>query len=102
MRLRPAILIAALLATAAVAQQQTDNQQPAAPQQQAQSQKKAAKAPPAQAKPEQPAAKPAEPAPAQPEPKATDDKDKKEETFDMTEVAPVVTHHQVTVDGKTF
>ena len=24
----------------------------------------------------------------------------KEEHFDMTEVAPVVTHHQITVDGK--
>src|SRR5260370_39665521 len=42
--------------------------------------------------------------PAQPEPKAADDKDKdkKEEHYEMTEVAPVVTHHQITVDGKTL
>jgi carboxypeptidase C (cathepsin A) len=58
------------------------------------------------------AQKPAEPAsttPAVPEPKpatresADKDRDKekdKEEHFDMTEVPPVVTHHQITVDGK--
>lgn len=31
---------------------------------------------------------------------STDRKDDKEEHFDMTEVAPVETHHQITVDGK--
>ncbi len=40
--------------------------------------------------------------PAEPKPNPGDaDKDKnKEEHFDMTEVPPVVTHHQITVDGK--
>src|SRR6478736_8827394 len=34
-------------------------------------------------------------------PQASGDKEKdKEEHYDMTEVAPVVTHHQITVDGK--
>ena len=47
-------------------------------------------------KPEEATAKKTEPAPAQ-EPKPGDDK--KEERFDMTEVAPVGTHHQVTVNG---
>src|SRR5207245_4183435 len=55
-------------------------------------------------KPEEPAAKPTEPAPPQPDQKSGDDKDKekKEERFDMTEVAPIATHHQITVDGKTL
>jgi carboxypeptidase C (cathepsin A) len=36
-----------------------------------------------------------------PAPQASGDKEKdKEEHYDMTEVAPVVTHHQITVDGK--
>src|SRR6185437_5012325 len=51
-------------------------------------------------KPEEATAKKTEPAPSQPEPKPGDDK--KEEHFDMTEVAPVVTHHQVTVNGNTL
>ena len=49
-------------------------------------------------------AKPAEePAPAPEEHKAEAGKDSaadKEEHFDMTEVPPVVTHHQITIDGK--
>src|SRR5579863_6818677 len=100
MRSRLAILMVMVLTTAAFAQQSTDTQQQQqpAPPPQAQSPKKAPKAPP---KPEEPAAKPSEPA-AQPEPKAGDDKDKKEEHFDMTEVPPIVTHHQITVDGKTL
>ena len=51
-------------------------------------------------KPEEATARKTEPAPAQPEPKAGDDK--KEEHFDMAEVAPVVTHHQATVNGTTL
>ena len=36
-----------------------------------------------------------------PAPQASGDKEKdKEEHYDMTEVAPVLTHHQITVDGK--
>ena len=46
-------------------------------------------------KPEQPAAEPKPPIREAP----FDDKDKAEH-FDMTEVPPVVTHHQITVDGK--
>ena len=93
-----ALVIAALLVMSAAAQQQqTPNTEP--PQQQNQ-QKKQAKQQPQQSKPEEPTAKPTEPAPPQPEPKPGDDK--KEEHFDMTEVAPVVTHHQMTMDGKTL
>jgi carboxypeptidase C (cathepsin A) len=57
-------------------------------------------------KAQEPAAKPEAAAPSE-EPKASreggDDKDKdkgKEEHFDVSEVAPVVTHHQMTVSGK--
>ena len=62
-----------------------------------------------QAQPTQPAAKtpettaPPSPAPAEQKPEASGNKDTdkdKEEHFDMTEVPPVVTHHQITVGGK--
>ncbi len=56
-------------------------------------------------KAQEPAAKPPEATAPSEEPKASreggDDKDKgKEEHFDVSEVAPVVTHHQLTVSGK--
>jgi len=62
--------------------------------------KKAAKVQPAKT-PETPAAKPeATPDEHKPEPAvAATDKDK-EEHFDVTEVSPVVTHHQITLNGK--
>ena len=59
----------------------------------------------------QPSEKPAESAikpevPAEPRPatrEASGDKEKdKEEHYDMTEAAPVVTHHQITIDGKVL
>src|SRR5947207_912559 len=93
-----ALILAARLAISVVAQQQqTPANEP--PQQQSQPPKKPAKQP-QQPKPEEPAVKPTEPAPPQPEPKQGDDK--KEEHFDMTEVAPVVSHHQMRMDGKTL
>ena len=95
MRLRFAVVLCMFLA-ASVAAQQQDPQQ-AAPSEQ----KKAAQAKQApEKKTEEPSAKSTEPAPPQPEPKPGDEK--KEEHFDMTEVAPVVTHHQITVQGKTL
>jgi len=76
--------------------QQASTQKPAA-------QKKPAAAPPAE-KPAEPAAKPEaapEQRPAMHETPGDKDKDK-EERYDMTEVPPVVTHHQITVDGKAL
>jgi len=58
-----------------------------------------------------PSAQPAPPAPAQQapavEPKAEPphgdkDKDDKGDRYDMTEMAPIVTHHQMTLDGKVL
>ena len=94
-----ALILGATLATSAIAQQQqaSSNEQQ---QQQSQPPKKPAKQSQQPAKQEEKAAKPTEPAPPQPEPKAGDDK--KEEHFDMTEIAPVVTHHQISLDGKTL
>jgi carboxypeptidase C (cathepsin A) len=106
MRSRFAILLALVLATPVVAQQQNDNQQAAQP---AAAQKKQPKEKASEQKPDQkieqkPEAKPAEPETksATPQPDAKPGDDKKEEHFDMTEVAPVVTHHQTSVDGKTL
>lgn len=65
---------------------------------------------PEQTPPATPEAKPQEPARApenKPEPgkepagEKPNDKDK-EERYDMTEIPPIVTHHQVTVDGKAL
>jgi carboxypeptidase C (cathepsin A) len=102
-----ALLIAAVLATATVAQQQsenTENKEQSQPQQNQQRQKKQQKqtAPEKEKenKPEEPGAKKTEPATSQPDQKPGDDK--KEEHFDMTEVPPVVSHHQITVAGKTL
>lgn len=54
--------------------------------------------------PETPSAKPDAAAEPKPSPReASSDKEKekdKEEHFDMTETSPIVTHHQITVDGK--
>jgi carboxypeptidase C (cathepsin A) len=76
--------------------QQANTQKPA-------SQKKPATATPAE-KPAEPAAKPEaapEQRPAMHETPGDKDKDK-EERYDMTEVPPVVTHHQITVEGKAL
>ena len=109
---RFAILAVLVLATAAVAQQQNDSQQPAQPQQ-AQSQKKQPKAQASKKteektelktapKPSEPDAKAAQSTPPQPDAKPGDDKKTGEEHYDMAEVAPVVTHHLATVDGKAL
>jgi carboxypeptidase C (cathepsin A) len=104
MRLVFALLVAVVLATGAAAQQQNDNQQQAQSQQNKPPQKKQQKQTTPEKekenKPEEPGAKKTEPAAAQPDQKAGDDK--KEEHYDMTEVPPVVTHHQITVTGKTL
>src|SRR5579864_4928478 len=77
--------------------QQPDSKKPAASKKQAQ--------PPAE-KPAEANLKPepsAEPKPAIREISSEKDKDKdKEEHFDMTEMPPVVTHHQITVEGKAL
>lgn len=100
MRLLLFLVVAATLAAPALAQQ-NENQQSSQPDNQSANQKKKEKAQPSkQQKNEEPAAKSTEPAPAQAEPKPGEDK--KEEHFDMTEIAPVVTHHQVSVNGKTL
>jgi carboxypeptidase C (cathepsin A) len=59
--------------------------------------------------PQTPAEQAAPSAPAQPAPQAESkpesargEKDEKAEHFDMTEVPPIVTHHQMTLDGKVL
>ena len=81
------------LVSFAIAQQASSSSQP--------KDKKAKTEVPAKA-PEQKAAEPEakqEPAPAAESAKEATDKDK-EEHFDVTEMPPIVTHHQITVDGK--
>jgi carboxypeptidase C (cathepsin A) len=98
MRTLLALIVATVLSLAVLAQQQqTPATQP--PQRQSQQQKKPAKQPQQPTKPEEQATKPTEPAP-QPEPKPGDDK--KEEHYDVSEAAPVVTHHEMKLEGKTL
>jgi carboxypeptidase C (cathepsin A) len=94
-------LATACVLSAACLAQQTSSQQTSSPK--SQSQKKQ----PAQASTEpaeNTATKPeASSEPKAPAPQAFSDRDKekdKDEHFDMTEVPPVATHHQITVDGK--
>jgi carboxypeptidase C (cathepsin A) len=72
--------------------------------QQSESPKPAAKKPAATTSAEKAAEPTSKPEPAEPKPVVREtpaDKEKdKEEHYDMTEVPPVVTHHQITVDGK--
>jgi len=96
------LVVAIILAVPAFAQQ-NENQQSSHTDTQSASQKKNKEKqaqPPKRQKEEEPAAKSPEPTPSPSEGKPGDDK--KEEHFDMTEVPPVVTHHQVSVNGKTL
>jgi carboxypeptidase C (cathepsin A) len=91
--------IAVALICATALGQQSNQSQPAAQSQAApQPKKQPAQKQAEEPKPEESTAKPAEPAPAQPQPKVTEDK--KEEHFDVSEVPPVITHHQITPNGK--
>jgi carboxypeptidase C (cathepsin A) len=101
MRLLVSLLFIAIVIASAPAQQSKPDTQQAQPAEQKSSKKQPAQKQPPQQKTEEPSPKAAEPAP-QPAPKAGDDKDKKEEKYDMTEVAPVVTHHQITLEGKAL
>src|SRR5271157_5230074 len=89
------ILAGVILVSAAFAQQPDSSKPPAgkkqAPTQSAEKPAETAVRPEA----------PAEPKPASREAAGDRDKDK-EEHYDMTEAAPVVTHHQITVDGKAL
>jgi carboxypeptidase C (cathepsin A) len=96
MRLALAVFVAAVLAATSFAQQQ--NQNPAQAQPTAQQKKQQKQVQPQQQE-EPKTAEPAPPAP-QPEPKTTEGG--KEMHFDMTEVPPVVTHHQISLDGKVL
>ena len=96
--LMTAILFSFLLSTAVLAQSNTtQNQAPAAKKAE---QPSAAKSP--EKNPSENAAKNPEPAASSEEKPAKERSgdNKNEEHFDMAEVAPIVTHHQITVDGK--
>ena len=94
MRLLAATLALCVMVSAVFAQQPDSTTTPPPPV------KKPAKAQPAKA-PETPAAKPeATPDERKPEPAAVETDKDKEEHFDVAEVPPVVTHHQITLNGK--
>src|SRR6267378_8364822 len=105
MRIVLALVISAFMATAALAQQEQSTREKATenPNQSVAKEKKPRKEQPTPApavpdtKPQENASKPGEPAKS--DSAETPDKD---EHYDVTEVAPVVTHHQLAVNGKTL
>jgi len=107
MRIVLALMISVFMAAASVAQQNQSSQDKATenPKQSVAKEKKPRKEQPTPApampetKPSESANKPAEP--AKPDSAESTDKDK-DEHYDVTEVPPVVTHHQIAVNGKTL
>jgi carboxypeptidase C (cathepsin A) len=97
MRLVLAVTVAIVLAVPGSSQQSNENKEQ---QQKAQPPKKTEpeKQQQQQQKPEESQSKTTEPTTPQPKP----GEDAKAEHFDMTEVAPVVTHHQIASNGKTL
>jgi len=95
------VMMIAVLAALAAAQQSSENKQQTQTSQQQPKKQPAQKQPPQQ-KTEESTPKATEPTAQPSAPQSSDDKDKKEEHYDMAEVAPVVTHHQITLDGKTL
>jgi carboxypeptidase C (cathepsin A) len=90
-----ALTIATLLVMPVGAQQSNENKEQTKPEP-----KKTAPAKQPEHKPEEAQPKSTEPTPSQPQPKPGEDA--KTEHYDMTEVPPVVTHHQVSLNGKTL
>jgi carboxypeptidase C (cathepsin A) len=100
MRFFAAAAVVLLCAAPVGAQQSSENKEQNVPAQQPK--KSAAQKPSQQSQQQKPEESPAKTAestsPTPPEPKPGEER--KEEHFDMTEVAPVLTHHQITVEGK--
>ena len=92
--MRPFVALVVILCVSAVAQQSapSKNQKPKPAAAQTSEAKPEQPAPTPEQKPEPPKAAPPTGEPAKPEP----------EHYDMTEVPPVVTHHQITVNGKAL
>ena len=107
MRIVFALMISVFMAAAAVAQQNQSSQDKPTenPKQAASKEKKPKKEQPTPApampetKPSESASKPGEP--TKPDSAEATDKDK-DEHYDVTEAPPVITHHQIAVNGKTL
>ena len=86
------------LVSAGVAQQSDEPKKPSKEKKESKTPQSTATKP--ESKPEVPPAPTVEPTKSEASGSAGSDKDSKEERYDMTEVAPVVSHHQVSVGGK--
>ena len=103
MRIVLALIVGVFMAAAGVAQQNpssetsTENPKQAAPKKKEARKEQPPPAPaPTESKPPDSTARPAEP----PKPESSDAEKEKEEHYDVTEVPPVITHHQLTLNGK--
>ena len=86
------------LVSAGVAQQSDEPKKPSKEKKESKTPQSTATKP--ESKPEVPPAPTVEPTKSEASGSAGSDKDSKEERYDMTEVAPVVSHHQVSVGGR--
>lgn len=106
MRIVLALMVSVFMAAAGLAQQSPASQETSSdnPKQAATKKKEARKeqpspspAPP-ESRPSESTSKPAEPS----KPESSDADKEKEEHYDVAEVPPVITHHQLTLNGKTL
>ena len=105
MRIVFALIVGVFIASASIAQQNpssetsSDNPKQATPKKKEARKEQPAPAPaPPESKPPESTAKPAESS----KPDSADADKEKEEHYDVTEVPPVITHHQLTLNGKTL
>jgi carboxypeptidase C (cathepsin A) len=94
-KVMPAAVFASLLFTAYAVAQQEDQKQPG------QTEKSQQKSAPKQAQEKKPE-EPSSPEPSAAQPQSKPEGQAKEEHYDVTEVPPVVTHHQMTLPGRVL
>lgn len=102
MKFMMALVLAALATPFAVSQQSQQQDTPAENAKQTSSKKDKAKKEPATATTAATPEKPGEPKPAEATKPESNEATEKEEHYDVAEVAPVVTHHQLSVNGKNL
>jgi carboxypeptidase C (cathepsin A) len=95
-------LLAALLAGASAQQASSASDQPKAKAKKSEATAKSPESQESAAKPSEPPSAPSDERKPDSAKEGTGDQDDKEEHYDVTEVPPVVTHHQITVDGKVL
>jgi carboxypeptidase C (cathepsin A) len=101
MRIVLVLTVSVLLSTAALTQTPSSQETPSENPKQAATKKKETRKEQPSPAPALPESKPSEPSKAA-EPSKSETDVEKEEHYDVTEIPPVITHHQLTLNGKTL